>query len=585
MGGKKETKARLLSAYSDHEKIIPEPLKLNQNTPVCPADTKEEWYHLLFNNISDSAFVNEWSDTTKLPDKFIDVNDTACEQLGYSRKELLQMSPSKIGIKFENTTNIADTTESLLKNKLAAWEGLFITKDGREIYVEVHTRLFFKNGKQFILSTVRDIGDRKRAEEALRKSEEKYHDLFENANDASFLADAEDNMIEVNNKALELHGYSREELIGMSMYDHICKENMPHFKDMLKKFKEAGGHSKFQVNTMAKDGRELVMEVSASAIMEGNKYIGARTIVRDITDRILAEKALRESEERYRDLVENSPNIIYSYSDKRGLIYNSSRLEDILGYSKQFILEKPYFWYECSHPEDQDIILKVVKDFSECKHYNIEYRIKDKQGKWHWFEDRSISICKENNEIIISGLATDITERKLMEQEIREMSIRDQLTELYNRRGFITLAEQQLKSAKRAKTRMTLLFLDSDGLKLINDTLGHEEGDKALFDTADILRQTFRESDIIARIGGDEFAVLAVDSTDINSTTITQRLQQNIDDFNAKKIKRYILSLSWGAAIYDPDSALSLDRLMSIADELMYNQKKSKQSIEDHNNC
>jgi diguanylate cyclase (GGDEF)-like protein len=121
-------------------------------------------------------------------------------------------------------------------------------------------------------------------------------------------------------------------------------------------------------------------------------------------------------------------------------------------------------------------------------------------------------------------VAEDITERKRMEAEIREMSLRDLLTGLYNRRGFITLAEQQLKAANRAHRPLQLTFADCDRLKWINDTLGHKEGDKALIDTAQILRQTFRESDIIARLGGDEFAILSIDTADMKHGELLQRL-------------------------------------------------------------
>ncbi|MCG7852839.1 MAG: GGDEF domain-containing protein, partial [Methanosarcinaceae archaeon] len=141
---------------------------------------------------------------------------------------------------------------------------------------------------------------------------------------------------------------------------------------------------------------------------------------------------------------------------------------------------------------------------------------------------------------------------------------------------FVALAAQQLKTASRAKRQMQLVFTDVDGLKWINDNLGHEEGNKALTYTANILRQTFRESDIIARLGGDEFAVLAIDMTDLNPEAFAKRLQQNIDECNAKQSRRYKLALSWGAASYDPESPMSLDQLMSSADELMYTQKKSK---------
>ena len=116
-------------------------------------------------------------------------------------------------------------------------------------------------------------------------------------------------------------------------------------------------------------------------------------------------------------------------------------------------------------------------------------------------------------QVSIVGIMTtsiDITDRRRMEEEIREMSIRDPLTGLYNRRGLFTLVEQQLKNIARTKgSLMTLTFIDIDDMKSINDTLGHDAGDKALIDTANILRQILREADIIARIGGDEFAIIA----------------------------------------------------------------------------
>jgi len=173
-------------------------------------------------------------------------------------------------------------------------------------------------------------------------------------------------------------------------------------------------------------------------------------------------------------------------------------------------------------------------------------------------------------------LQGEIVECKRVEAEIREISFRDELTGLYNRRGFITMAEQQLKAAKRAKSQIMFVFIDVDDLKGINDTLGHKEGDKVLIDTATILRATFRESDILARIGGDEFAVLASDVTELSMGAFSLRLQQGIDDWNGREFHQYQLALSWGAVTYVPESSLSLDQLISAADKLMYAQKKTK---------
>jgi diguanylate cyclase (GGDEF)-like protein/PAS domain S-box-containing protein len=171
---------------------------------------------------------------------------------------------------------------------------------------------------------------------------------------------------------------------------------------------------------------------------------------------------------------------------------------------------------------------------------------------------------------------TDITDRKKMQDEIIAVSITDQLTGLYNRRGFLSLVEQQLKLSDRNKSGMLLFFADLDLLKQINDTLGHEEGDKALIEAANTLRETFRTSDIIARLGGDEFAVLAIDTDKSNSEIFSDRLQQLVDNWNKKENRNYRLSISIGCAYYDPENPCSIDELIGHADKLMYEQKQKK---------
>lgn len=164
---------------------------------------------------------------------------------------------------------------------------------------------------------------------------------------------------------------------------------------------------------------------------------------------------------------------------------------------------------------------------------------------------------------------------------LRAMSLVDDLTGLYNRRGFLFLAQQQLKIADRMKRGMLLLFADLDDMKRINDALGHREGDLALIETANILNETFREADIIARIGGDEFAIMTVEAHKDSAELLTARLRDNLNTSNATENRRYKLSISVGIARYDSESPCAIDELMARADALMYKQKQAKQVLLD----
>ena len=163
----------------------------------------------------------------------------------------------------------------------------------------------------------------------------------------------------------------------------------------------------------------------------------------------------------------------------------------------------------------------------------------------------------------------------LLQAELGSLALTDELTGLYNRRGFMVLAERQLKLARRSGRGLLLFFIDLDGLKQVNDSFGHSEGDRALKHTAEALEQTFRDSDVIARLGGDEFAVLAIEASDFSETTIRTRLGECLKSVSCYE-SRYAISLSVGAARFDPHSRTSLRELMLQADSAMYEVKHDR---------
>ncbi len=163
-------------------------------------------------------------------------------------------------------------------------------------------------------------------------------------------------------------------------------------------------------------------------------------------------------------------------------------------------------------------------------------------------------------------------ERQRTVARLQRLTLIDELTGLLNRRGFLTLADQHIKIAKRANRKLLLFFADMDGLKQINDQFGHQEGDQALRDIAGILRNTFRSSDVIARLGGDEFTILTIDSSG-KAKVMLDRLKAGLEGHNADRHK-YRLGLSVGTAPFNPESDATLESLLTLADKELYANKQ-----------
>jgi two-component system cell cycle response regulator len=180
--------------------------------------------------------------------------------------------------------------------------------------------------------------------------------------------------------------------------------------------------------------------------------------------------------------------------------------------------------------------------------------------------------------VSVSRAREYLRDRQRVLEELRTLTLSDELTGLYNRRGFFVLAEQQIKIARRSQRGMLLVSADLDGLKAINDGYGHPEGDRALVDAGQVLRESFRESDIIGRIGGDEFVVLMPEKPEINPEVLFGRLHRHLEAHNRKFTHPYSFSISMGVVAFDPRSSESLQELLVRADKAMYEDKMRRKA-------
>lgn len=291
------------------------------------------------------------------------------------------------------------------------------------------------------------------------------------------------------------------------------------------------------------------------------------------TERRQAEEALRESEEKYRSLVESTDDSIYLIDrNYRYLFMNKHHIRRI-GIADDEYIGKSYSDY---HSPEETGRFKECADavFRTGKSIHREYKsVRD--GAYllqTWSPLRS-----RGKITAVTVISQDISRLKKMEENLRALSLSDELTGIYNRRGLVTLGEQILRLARRQKQVTYMLYADVDNLKEINDTWGHQEGDRMLKEVADVLRKSFRDSDIISRVGGDEFVVIPIGIGGDNVKKTVERFKSGLKTRNKEGSFAYPLSVSVGIARYDPAHPCSMDELLSMADKMMYKQKHGNQ--------
>jgi len=313
-------------------------------------------------------------------------------------------------------------------------------------------------------------------------------------------------------------------------------------------------------------------EVKLLTKLADNLAYGIRAL-HVLDERMCSEEALKSSEEKYRSLVESTEDSIYLVDrEYRYLFMNKKHLER-MNISKEEALGQPYQKFHS--PEENKKIVELVHKVLQTGG-SVQQEHLSRRDSRYFLRTLSPVTDKDGRTVAVTIVSKDITGIKQLEEKLRALTLTDELTGLYNRRGFFALVEPLLKLAKRQKKTLYMLYADMDKLKEINDTFGHQEGDLAIKDMASIFRATYRESDIIARISGDEFVVIPVEGVGNDSSGIENRLQEKVENHNAKGERQYKLSISCGIAHYDPLIPTSIDELLVQGERLMYEQKKRK---------
>ena len=424
-----------------------------------------------------------------------------------------------------------------------------------------------------MIGTVYDVTGRKKAEEELKESEERYRAVLKQSAESIYLFDPETKrVLEANAAFQELLGYTSEELLETRIYDFIAADHEDIDENVRRDLREG---QRFGERTYRrKDGSMVDVEVSMSAIpYDGNEVLCV--VARDVTERKEAEEALSESEERFRSAFEDAPvGVALVGLDRRYLRVNRALCE-MLGYSEEELLEKTST--EITHPDDLEKSAERTRLVleNEAGSSHLEKRYIHADGHVVWVLS-SVSLVQDSggNPDHFVALFQDVTERRALEERLEYQAFHDPLTDLPNRALFTDRLGHALARLNRRKEPIAVLFVDLDNFKHVNDSLGHEAGDRLLVAAAERLRESVRPEDTVARLGGDEFTVLLEGIVDWDGADrAAERISRSMQAPFHLDGREIFTGVSIGVAITDtiPEE---IEDLLKNADLALYSAKR-----------
>jgi PAS domain S-box-containing protein len=400
--------------------------------------------------------------TSTADGRFLSVNPALVRAMGYDSAESLLESITDIATQVycDPADREFFLSRMLADGELHNHECLVRRRDGSTIWVSMSVRAV--RGPDGVVQCfqgfVIDIDAKKRAEEELRLKSL----VLDQIKDHVAITDLNGVITYVNQAQAEALGMSKADIIGRftEVFGEDSSKGGRHKEMYEETLRE--GEWRGEIVNKTKGGKELVVDCRTQIIRnEGGGPLALFGIAQDITQRKHAEEALRRSESRYRRLIRNMPDIVYIFSDLRGGVFWSPSVECILGYSLEELYANPFLWQDAIHPEDRERITQTIIESSKGRGFDVEYRIRDARGHWRWLHDRSTARHTRSGETFVEGLATDITDRIVAEQAIREKN--EQLQVLLAEKDlFFSIIAHDLMSPLAGIHGFTKLLLDED---------------------------------------------------------------------------------------------------------------------------
>lgn len=378
-------------------------------------------------------------------------------------------------------------------------------------------------------------------------------------------------VIAANDAFLSLMQYSRSELYGMRVLDLIAEDER---ESMLVRFAE-NNIEQYELRLFLKDKRTMDVRVSPRIFyVRGEKYRLAEFIDISVQKKITDE--LKQSEEKFHSVFEQAAVGIARVSPTGAFLEVNEKLCEILGYSKSELMGKTF--QELTHPDDLATSLELVQSLleGERESFSTEKRYIVKNGQFVW-GSLTVSLVRSADEApkYFVAVISDIGSRKVMEQELINRATHDSLTGLLNRTELAKALEKEAARAGRYSRPFSLLMLDIDHFKLVNDDFGHQVGDRVLIELAGILEEAIRKVDFVGRFGGEEFLLILPELNHEKALELAERIRKQVESHTIITQDQVIkITVSIGVSTY-PEHGNDVDALVKASDDAMYKAKAS----------
>ncbi|WP_071394055.1 PAS domain S-box protein [Bacillus tuaregi] len=489
-----------------------------------------------------------------------------------------QMDKSEIALSSTYPKHQQHHIEELLiglreKDELLQFETKRKRKDGTLIDVQATYRPI-KKGKILAIVTYKNVTEEKRMLLNLKESEERYRKVLESSPEGLMIYT--DGLITyINQAGLEfLKARNSSQVIGKRFIDFVQRCNRKQIEEEMVNSEYQGIKSELvEEKFITLEGDEVFAETASAFITEEGKT-SVIVMLRDVTIKRRAEKALRETEERFRIIAEHSKDIIKIVNPTGNITYGSPSLEAVLGFPIRSVIGKTFLSF--IHHDDMEEAQAILGKVKETKQvYDIEIRHVHQDGHSIWLHSHFSPVFTSNGELEkIIVISSDITEAKRKEEKLAEMAYYDYLTGLPNRRLFTARLNQAMLTSDRTGNITALLIIDCDKFKKINDTLGHDIGDAVIKEFARRIRSSLRKKDTVSRIGGDEFAIVLPEITHENEIIdVAKRILAVIREDMFLQGHQIKATASIGIALYPTNSSFE-DQLYKQADINLYKVKE-----------